>query len=56
MRRNLQDGPKDAQRIADFLDDHCTPMFPREYHRYFYNHTYVCTVDNSASVSLPITA
>ena len=55
-RRSPPDDQAEAQRIANFLDDHCTPLFPREYHHYFYNHTYVCTLDNPNSVTLPLTA
>ena len=47
-RRSPPDDQAEAQRIANFLADHCTPLFPREYHHY---HTYVCTLDNPNSVT-----
>ena len=54
-RRDLTEAQAEAQRIADFLDSHCTPLFPREYHKYFHNHTYVCTLDYPHAVALPVT-
>ena len=49
-------GPEDAKTIADFLDRHCTPMFPKEYFDHLFNHTYICTIDNKDTVPLPLPA